>query len=331
MTEVTPQQRKKVVFIGGGGGVTNIAPGLRDAYDFTAIVTSFDNGGSYGRLRTAFHSPLSGDVRAALAALSTNDLAALSEYRFDRGELEGHAFGNILLSAWYATQEDPRQALQKIHDMYGVKGRVLPVSLTFSDLQAELMDRTMLRGESTIDQPHAKSQVRIRRVWLDPDAVPTPGVLEAIAAADLIIVGPGDVYTSIIPNFLVEKVASAVVASPAKKVYFCNINTRYGQTNGFAASDHVRAIEAYLRPNTFAKVVLCSSSLPEEFLLQLKKHREDVVRQDVDVLKAAGYAVLSRDLLDGVLLEQNRVDAVRRTPLRYAPEKVRAVVAELLA
>ncbi len=323
--------RKKIVFIGGGGGVKNIAPALKHDYDVTAVISAFDNGGSYGRLKYVYKNPLTGDVRAALAALSGNYMAELSEYRFDRGDVEGHAFGNLLVTAMHALHENPAEALQRLHEMYGVAGRVLPVSYSFSDLHAELMDRTILRGESAIDEPHAKSHVRIRRMWLDPDAVIAPGVAEAIAAADLIIMGPGDIYTSIVPNFLVDGVAKAVIASPARKVYFCNTFTKYGQTANFPASDHVRAIEQYLKPNTFHSVVLNTSPLDELLVLEAKKKREEPVRQDVDELKKAGYQVVLADLLDGKVHEPQAGDAVRRAKIRYDGEKLKHVVGSLLA
>ncbi len=322
--------KKKIAFIGGGGGVSNMAPALRDLYDVTAIVTTFDNGGSYGRLRYPYRSPLTGDVRRALAALSTNQLGTLSEHRFDRGDIEGHAFGNLLLTAMHATHEHPSQAMEQLHAMYAVAGRVLPVSYSFSDLHAELMDRTILRGEQMIDEPHAKSHVRIRRVWLDPDAVIAPGVAEAIAEADVILMGPGDVYTSLIPNLLVDGVAKAIMTSPAKKVYICNMFTKYGQTNNFPASDHVRVLEQYLQPNTFHTVVLNTSPIDEYVLLQARKRREEPVRQDIDELKKAGYTVLAMELLDGEVQEQHRADAVRRALIRYSPDRVRDLVAQVI-
>ncbi|MBI4121723.1 MAG: YvcK family protein [Parcubacteria group bacterium] len=322
-----PAAKKKIVFIGGGAGVRNLAPALKDDYDFTAILSSFDNGGSYGRLRGPYHTPLSGDVRSALAALSTNEIGKLSEYRFERGDVAGHAFGNLLLTAVYAMAEDPAQAMAQLHRLYGAQGAVLPVSYTYADLHAELMDRTILRGEEAIDEPHAKSQVRIRRVWLDPDAVIARGVAEAIAAADLIIMGPGDIYTSLVPNLLVEGVSQAVMRSPAKKVYFCNAFTKYGQTNGFNAFDHVRAVEQYLKPNTFQTVVLNTSPISETMERELKKRREDVVRHDVETLEKSGYAVLRADLLDGREYEQAAADAKRRSSVRYDAEKVKKTIA----
>jgi uncharacterized cofD-like protein len=322
--------KKKIVFIGGGGGVRNIAPALKDAYDFTAIISTFDNGGSYGRLRGPYHSPLTGDVRSALAVLSDNHLGSLSEYRFERGDVEGHAFGNILLTAMFATHEQPEDAMAKLHELYAVRGKVLPVSYTYADIHAELMDRTILRGESAIDQPHGKSHVRIRRVWLDPEPKMAPGVAEAIADADLIITGPGDIYTSLVPNFLVEGVADAIEKSKAKKVYICNIFSKYGQTNDFNASDHVRSVEQYLKPNTFDTVILNNSVVPDMVELQLKKHREKVVAHDTETLQKMGYTVVRADLLDGQEYEQSLFDAVRRTPVRYDAQKVRAVISDLL-
>ena len=220
--------------------------------------------------------------------------------------------------------------MEKLHQLYHVRGRVLPVSYTYADINAELMDRTILRGESAIDEPHAKSHVRIRRLWLDPEPVLAPGIVECLAAADLIIIGPGDVYTSLVPTLLVDGLARAIEQSPAKKVYFCNIFTKYGQTNEFNASDHVRAVEQYLKPNTFNTVVLNGSAVSETLELQLKRRREKVVAHDVETLKKMGYEVVSADLLDGKEYEQPSADAVRRMPVRYDKDKVVAVVRLLL-
>lgn len=320
----------KIVFIGGGGGAFNIGPALRDHHEVTLIISAFDNGGSYGRLRGPYRTSLTGDVRQALAALSTNEWAQLLQHRFERSDVEGHALGNLILTAANAMYDDPAQAMDILHKLCAVKGRVLPVSYSFADLHAELMDRTILRGEHMIDEPHAKSHVRIRRLWLDPDAMIAPGVAQAIADADLVIMGPGDVYTSLVPNLLVDGVAQAIVHTPAKKAYFCNVSTRYGQTNEYNAFEHVRAVESYLQPNTISHVVVNTSELPEEYLLELKKKNEKPVHADIDTLTKAGYAVLRKDLLDGQFYEQNRVDAIRRCRIRYAPEKVREVVAEML-
>lgn len=322
--------KKKVVFIGGGGGAVNIGPALRDHYDVTLIVSVFDNGGSYGRLRGPYRSPLTGDVRQALAALSTNEWGALAQHRFERSDVKGHALGNLVLTAAHTLYDDPGQAMDIMHRLYAVRGRVLPVSYTFADLTAELMDRTMLRGETVIDEPHAKSHVRIRRLWLDPDATMGPGVAEAIAQADLILMGPGDLYTSLVPNLLVDGVAQAVINSPAKKAYFCNVSTKYGQTNEYSAFEHVRALESYLQPLSFKHVVINTSELPDELIRELKRKNEKPVAADIETLTKAGYAVLNRDLLDGKFYEQPGADAVRRSRIRYAPEKVREVVEAIL-
>lgn len=322
--------QKKIVFIGGGGGVTNIAPALRDGYHVTAIVSVFDNGGSYGRLRGPYRSPLTGDVRQALAALSTNAWAQLSQHRFERGDVEGHALGNLVLTAAHAMYDEPAKAMEVLHDLYAVRGRVLPVSYSFADLHAELMDRTILRGEHVIDEPHAKSHVRIRRLWLDPEPMLAPGVADAITQADLIIIGPGDLYTSLVPNLLVGGMAKAIAASSAKKAYFVNVSTKYGQTNEYNAFEHVRALESYLQPQTLTHVVVNTSELPEDYIIELKKKREQAVVLDTDNIEKTGYAVVKKDLLDGQFYDQPSADEIRRCRIRYAAEKVREVVDELL-
>ena len=321
---------KKIVFIGGGGGVLNIAPGLRDDFDVTAILTTFDDGGSYGRFRRDYKSPLTGDIRRAFAALSTNGLGIHTEYRFVDGEMKGHTLGNILLASVFEHYGNSEKAMENLHDIFAVKGKVLGVSYELAELQAQLKDRSIIRGENIIDEPHSKSHIRIDQVWLDPEPEVAPGVLDAIKDADLILMGPGDVYCSIIPNLLVAGVKKAVNDSKAKKVYFCNRFTKYGQTNGFAASDHLRAIEKYL-DSKFNIVVLDQSKLPESVIAHYQNQQEDVVRYDIDNLKKAGYDIVEADLLGDDLVEQSQSDKLKRSKIRYAPDKVNELVQKLCA
>ncbi len=321
-------EQKKIVFLGGGGGATNILPGLRDDFDVTAIVTTFDDGGSYGYLRRDYKSPLSGDIRRALAALSTNDLKASAEFRFPEGGLKGHTLGNLLLASEWIRHEDAEVAMESLHRIFAVKGNVLGVSYQLAELTAELMDRTIIRGEGKIDEPHAKSHIRIQRVWLDPDPKPARGVLEAIAQADLIIMGPGDIYTSIIPCLLVEGIAQAIQASKAKTIYFCNRFTKHGQTNGFTAGDHLLAIEQYLQKR-LDLVVLEISELPEELIAFHETQLEKPVLYDIERLQAAGYDIREAKLLDGIIHEKADSDPLKRSKIRYKPELVRDVVDQI--
>jgi len=320
---------KKIVFIGGGGGVTNIAPGLRDDFDVTAIITSFDDGGSYGTFRRDYKNPLTGDIRRALAALSMNGLGKETEFRFEEGVMKGHTLGNILLASVFTQLGDGEKAMERLHELFAVKGAVLPVSYDLAELQAELKDRSILRGEHIIDEPHAKSHIGINRVWLDPDPKVADGVLHAIEKADLIITGPGDLYCSTIPSFLVEGIAKAVQGSSAKFVYICNRFTKYGQTNNFTASEHVRVLSHYAqrKPDT---IILNTSPISEEVIDHHREENESLVEQDIDLLKEQGYDVILAELLAIELVKKSKADTLKRSKIKMDPNKINTLVHQLL-
>lgn len=323
--------QKKIVFIGGGGGVSSVVPGLRDYFDVTAIVTTFDDGGSTGRLKQAFDTPAVGDLRRAFASLSTNQYATLLNHRFEKGDVQGHTVGNLMITAAMEEEKDSATAIKKLHELFEVRGRVLGVSYAYSELHAELMDRTLVHGEHNIDEPRkGKEHIRVNRVWLDPDVQPAAGVLDEIKTADLIIMGPGDVYTSIIPCLLVEGVAKAVVETPAKKIYFCNSHTKAGQTNGFSASDHLRAIESYLgKPGVFEAIILPKPSYPKEIDELHAEKGEKPVKHDIENLEAAGYAVISADLYEDAIAVHSGSDTINRAKVQYSAEKVHAIISRL--
>lgn len=320
---------KKIVFIGGGGGITNIAPGLRDDFDVTAIMTTFDDGGSTGRLKKNYQMPAVGDLRRAFAALSTNSHPEFLNARFEKGRTRGHALGNLIITAAFQEFGDYKQALDYLHDFFSIKGRVLPSSVDMSVLHARFADGTVIAGEHNLDEPHAKSDQAIMEFWLDPIPTAFPGVKEAIEVAEMLIFGPGDVYGSCIPNLLVDGVKEALKASKAKKVFFCNLFTKYGQTNGFTASDHVRTIEKYC-DDKFDAVVLCSSKVPEEVVRFHQQDHEKLVDQDLDKLSKQGYDVLSRDLLDPKIHQKLGADVLKRSMIFNSPSKVFKVICEIM-
>lgn len=209
-----------------------------------------DSGGSSGRLRDEFGFLPAGDVRRCLVALAADDeagmlLRRLFEYRFDRGSgLAGHTFGNLLLTALTDLTGGMDRAILEAAHLLRVKGRVLAVTLSDSHLYAELEDGVVIAGEAAIDT--RQEGMPIRRVYLQPRAEATPEALKAIRTADLIVIGPGDLFTSLIPNLLVEGVREAIAHSAARTVYVCNVMTKRGETDGYAASDFLRVITRYL-------------------------------------------------------------------------------------
>ncbi len=320
---------KKIVFIGGGGGVSNIVPGLRDDFDVTTIITTFDDGGSYGTFRQDYKTPLTGDIRRAFAALSTNNLGEHTEHRFADGEMKGHTLGNIVLASIFDQYQDAKKAMDRLHEIFAIKGKVLGVSYDLAELQAELKDRSILRGEHLIDEPHAKSHIGINRIWLDPEPKVADGVIDAITNADLILMGPGDLYCSLIPSLLVEGVAKAVQESKAKFVSICNRFTKYGQTNNFAASDHLRVLSEYAQRKPDI-VILNTSPVDQEVIDHHLAEKEELVEQDVDLLKTEGYDVILAELLASELVEKSKADTLKRSKIKMDPEKINQLVHKLL-
>ncbi|MDP3994341.1 MAG: YvcK family protein [bacterium] len=249
--------RKKIVVIGGGTGTYQVLIGLKKyPYDLTAVVTMSDSGGSSGKLREEFGILPPGDVRRALLALSglpisQKTLKDLFEFRFESSTssgLAGHNMGNLLLAALTQIYGREDLAISEAEKILDVSGHVLPVTLSDCHLCGLLADGTVVRGETNIDVRRIKPSVPIKEVYLDPQAKVFPKVKEAILDADLIVLGPGDLYTSIVPNLLVQGLNQAIKNSKAKLVYVCNLMTKYGETDGFAACDFVGEIKKYLGP-----------------------------------------------------------------------------------
>lgn len=233
----------RIVAIGGGTGLPVLLRGLKQyTENLTAIVTVADDGGSSGRLRGEFGILPPGDIRNCLVALAETEtlMDRLFHYRFDQGEgLAGHNLGNLLLAALADISGDFQTAIREASKVLKVRGLVLPSTLRQVILNAELADRTVISGESRISQ----ARQPIRRVFLTPgECAPVPEALEAIASADLILLGPGSLFTSVLPILLVKELVAAVKRSPALKCYLCNIMTQPGETTDYKASDHLRAI-----------------------------------------------------------------------------------------
>lgn len=238
---------KSVVVIGGGTGVFTVLSGLRQyPLNLTAIVSMSDDGGSTGVLREEFGVLPPGDIRRALIALSDADktLADLFNYRFKEGSsLKGHSLGNLLLTALERITGSFNDGIKEAVRILNVKGQVIPVTLTPSRLCAILEDGTKIEGETNIDIPKHNPNLKITKVFLDPEVDANPEALQAIKNADVVILGPGDVYTSILPNLAVKGIINSIKKSKGKVFYIANIMTKYGETNNFKASDFLNKIE----------------------------------------------------------------------------------------
>lgn len=267
--------QKKIVTIGGGTGTYVVLSALKH-FDFnlSAVVSMADDGGSTGRLRDDYGVLPPGDIRRSLIALSaaSKPLRRLFDFRFENGAFEGHNFGNLFLTALEKNEGSFYRAVQTAAELLNVKGQVIPVTLSNVRLQAELENGEMISGETNIDIPKHDPTLRLKKVFLRPAAKPNRDALKAIQEANLIIIGPGDLYTSIIPNLLVTGVVRAMRYSRARKVYICNLMTKYGETNGFSAVDFLKTIENYLGADVISDVLV---NVKKPGAVRLKRYAEE--------------------------------------------------------
>ena len=262
----------RIVVIGGGTGNFVVLNGLKHhTPNLTAIVSMSDSGGSSGRLRDQLGQLPPGDVRQCLLGLSPDNpndsvLRRLLDYRFDRGQdLQGHSFGNLMLAALTELTGSMALAIIEAGRMLQITGRVLPVTLDNTNLKARLVDGNVVSGEASIDVRGLNPGVHIDYVYLDPPARVYPPVVEAILEADLVVMGPGDLYTSIIPNLMVEGVGDAIARTRAPILYTSNIMTKPGESDGFKVSDFVREVKRYMGPTGRIDYLLVNNGpLPAE-------------------------------------------------------------------
>jgi len=301
-----------IVVLGGGTGLATLLRGLKHyTSNLTAVVTVFDDGGSSGRLRRELGILPPGDIRHCLVALAEAEplMTRLFEYRFKGGALDGHAFGNLFIASLAGVTGDLEQAVQETSKVLNIRGRVLPTTAHDVVLVAEFDDGRVIEGESTI----TGTRGRIRRVSLRPvDAPPLPEVLTALAEADLILIGPGSLYTSVIPNLLVRGVADAVRASGAPCVYVCNVMTQPGETDGYTAADHVKAIQAHTGQGLFSHAIVNTQSPQNRTLLdRYAGQGSRPVAPALQELEAMGLTTVGLALM-------SEEELLRHDPLRLA-------------
>jgi uncharacterized cofD-like protein len=263
------QRGPRVVALGGGTGLSTLLRGLKKyTGNLTAIVTVADDGGSSGRLRAEYRILPPGDFRQCITALADVEplMTTLFQHRFKEGSLNGHSFGNLFIMAMAEITGDFEHAIRESGRVLAVRGQIVPSTLRDVTLIAEMADAQTRVGESSI--PHANGDgdgngavaTAIKRVFLQPEPTINPEAEEAILNAELITVGPGSLYTSILPNLVVDGMAEALKASPAVKVFICNVATQPGETDAFRVSDHLQAIERHLGSNIFDFVVVNSNN-----------------------------------------------------------------------
>ncbi len=281
---------KKVVRIGGGSGGFNLLRGLKEfPLDITAVFTMFDSGGSTGVLRDEFGILPPGDVRRGLVALSDGSQASvlrdLFNYRFnhEKSALHDHSFGNLFLAALSSIYGGEMEGIRKASELLNLKGKVLPVSLDNSHVHAILEDGTEIVGETNIDIPKHDGALRIKKAFLKPSARIYEETDVAIREADVIVIGPGDLYSSIVPTLLVEGMQDAMRASKAKKVIVCNLMTKWGETNGFSASDMVREILAYAGLAKADYVICNTQPMQKKLVAAYEKEKKYPIKCDADL------------------------------------------------
>jgi uncharacterized cofD-like protein len=298
-------RQPRIVSIGGGTGLSTLLRGLKKSpADLSVIVTVTDDGGSSGRLREELRVLPPGDIRNCMIALSEDErlMSHLFRFRFNSegSGLHDHSFGNLFLTAMAGVTGDFAVAVRLTSEVLAIKGVIYPSTNSNVQLQAEFEDGSFVEGETRITMQGK----RIRRVHLNPsDAQPLPDALEAIASADLITIGPGSLYTSLIPNMLVKEVIGAVRKSPAMKIYVQNIMTQPGETDGYSVADHVQALADHCDGILFPNILL-NSCLPSAEMLQLyQAEHATLVEVDRERLRSLRLNIVERELLseDGMI------------------------------
>ena len=283
-----PVEGLRIVVIGGGTGTSAVLRGLKQHTSrVSAIVTMFDSGGSSGLLQKEFGYPPLGDLRQCLLGLSEGDAARplrdLVDFRFDdESSLNGHSLGNLLLAALTTLGKDLEQAIDEMSGLLNITGQVIPVSLERADLCAELSDGRLLRGESAIDL-RRQLHPSIERVFLDPAVPANRRGVDAVMDADVVVLGPGDLYTSIVPNFLAEGMADALSDTRATRVYVCNLMTKLGETDGFTASRFVREMQNYVGRDSLDWALVNCGDIPDEVRIAYRQEQARPVEADIEV------------------------------------------------
>ena len=345
---MVPQQRTNssdklapdlsVVAIGGGTGLSTLLKGLKryvltpalaasgqpTIRELSGVVTVTDDGGSSGRLRKEFNMLPPGDVRNCIVALSEDEalLSRLFQHRFQKGSgLEGHSFGNLFLAALTSITGDFAEAVRLSSEILLTRGHIYPATTSNVELEALIEDETRVRGETRI----TASKGKIRELFLiPPDAEPLPQTLEAIANADLITIGPGSLFTSLIPNLLVRGIARAIVESSAVKVFVCNLMTQANESLGLTAADHIRALTAHAGVQLFDYALINQKSASAEMKAKYALEGASQIVADLEAIEGLGVCPVLGDYLDEGAVARHATDRVAHdlmALMAQAPER----------
>ncbi len=328
------KEPKHIVCIGGGTGTFVTLKGLKHSpHHLSAIVTMSDSGGSNKRIRDEFGLLPTSDIRQCLVALSDENGGAglmrkLFMYRFEKGAgISGMTFGNLFMAALSDILGSQQEAIRQTGNVLRIQGDVIPVSFTDTNLFAEYENGHVLSEEHLIDEPQHDGTLKITNVYLKPPAAANPEALAAIAQADMIVLGPGDLYTSVVPNLLVNDIGDHIAKSKAKKVYVLNLMTKYGQTYNFTATDHVGVIQKFLK-HTLDAVIVNNAPLQEQALAVYAKYHEYPVVDDLastaklDVVRAAVASLRA--------VQKSKSDTLVRSLIRHDSTKLAKTLVQLL-
>ncbi len=321
---------KKITVIGGGTGTFVVLSGLKQyPLDLAAIVTMMDSGGSTGRLRDQLGVLPPGDLRQCLVALSEAPVLwrKLFLYRFERGDFEGHNFGNLFLSALEKVCDNYDEVIETASYVLKTKGKVMPVTFEKTHLCIRYINGKIIKGEHNIEANVDESSP-IQNAFLEPAAKPNPQAIGRIKESDVIIIGPGDLYTSIIPILLTDQVAAAFKTSKAKIIFIMNLMTKSGQTNNYQALDHLNNLTRYLGRMPDGIVINTGKILPE-ILKWYTEHNENPVTNNLSTESYNGR-IIEKDIIDTDRFAKSGSDKLTRSILRHDSQKLASVLEKII-
>ncbi len=323
------QYMKKITVIGGGTGTYVVLSGLKDhPLDLGVIVTMMDSGGSTGRLRDQLGVLPPGDLRQSLVALSDAQLLwrELFLYRFENGDLAGHNFGNIFMAALEKVCKNYDEVIETVSYVLNTKGKVIPVTFKDTHLCVRYENGTTLKGEGNIDTNKAEKS-RVADAFLEPHAEANPKAVSRIIESDYIIIGPGDLYSSIIPVLIVDGIKEALSQSSAKIIYIANLMTKAGQTTNYKTSDHIADLEKYLGKK-IDTVIVNNGEIPSDILQWYLNEGEKPVENDLVESEFQGKIIID-DVIDRKTFSQTQADKLVRSILRHDSDKLADSLFEL--
>lgn len=328
------QHLKRVVCIGGGTGTFVALRGLKQhPLSLSAIVTMSDSGGSNRRIRDEFGLLPTSDIRQCLVALSDESggigiLRKLFMYRFEKGQgIAGMTFGNLFMAALTDIMGSQEEAIRQTGKVLRIKGAVIPVTLTETNLYATYEDGTTVGEEHLIDEPTHDGTLKITEIYLKPKATPNPEALSAIMNADMVVLGPGDLYTSLLPNLLVPGASDALKKTKAKVVYVLNLMTKFGQTYNFTALDHIKTLEGIIG-ETVDYVLVNNAPLSKKALDVYAKYREAPVSDNLP--RNSYYSVKADKLVSGTIYKKTSSDALIRSLIRHSSDRLAEALAGII-